>query len=302
LKPRDVALAVLVAVVWGAAFVATRIGLDTFSPPQLTALRFVIAAVPAAFLPRPPIRLSALLAIGLTLFTGQFLLQFFAIAGGMPPGLASVIVQTQALFTVLLAAVVLRERPAPRQLGGIAIALVGVFLIAFTIGQSLTTIGLVLGVASALSWAVGNVLLKRVPPVDMLPLVIWLSLVPPLPSLALSMALDGPTAFARALRSAPWTGLAAAVYLGLVATAFAYALWGTLLRRYATAAVAPFALLAPVVGALASAAVFGERFGPRRLTGMALVLLGLVLIACRLPACIAPWSNSACSPPPRSSS
>jgi O-acetylserine/cysteine efflux transporter len=301
-KPVDVALAVLVAVIWGAAFVATRIGLDTFSPPQLTALRFVIAALPAVVLPRPPIRPSALLAIGMTLFTGQFLLQFFAIAGGMPPGLASVIVQTQALFTVLLAAAFLGERPEARQVAGMLIALVGVFLIAATVGQSLTAIGLALGVASATSWAVGNVLLKRIPRVDMFPLVIWLSLVPPLPSLALSMALDGAGGFARALAHAPWRALAAALYLGLVATAFAYALWGTLLRRYATATVAPFALLAPVVGALASAAVFGERFGPRRLTGMTLVLLGLLLIACRLPACIVPWSSSGYSPPPKSSS
>jgi O-acetylserine/cysteine efflux transporter len=89
---RDFLLAVLVAVIWGFAFVATRIGLDSFSPSQLTALRFLIAAAPAAFLPRPPISWPALVAIGLTLFAGQFLLQFFDMASGLPPGLASVIV------------------------------------------------------------------------------------------------------------------------------------------------------------------------------------------------------------------
>jgi len=276
---RDLALAVLVAIIWGVAFVATRIGLDSFSPSQLTALRFVIAALPAAFLPCPPISWPVLVAIGLTLFTGQFLFQFFGIANGMPPGLASVIVQTQAFFTVLFAAVALGERPSRRQVIGMTAALAGVLLIAVTVGQNLTAAGLVLGLMSAVSWGIGNVLLKRLGKVDMLRLMVWLSLVPPLPSLALSMAFDGPASLGRALLRSSWAGLAAALYLGLVATTFAYALWGGLLRRYPVATVAPFALLVPFVAALSTWMVFGERFGPVRLAGMAFVLLGLVLVA-----------------------
>src|SRR5687767_15051882 len=84
------ALAVVVAVLWGLAFVATRIGLDTFSAAQLAALRFLIAAMPALVLPRPALSWSAMVPVGLTLFAGQFLFQFFGIAAGMPPGLASV--------------------------------------------------------------------------------------------------------------------------------------------------------------------------------------------------------------------
>ena len=280
---RDLTLALLVTVIWGVAFVATRIGLDDFSPPQLTALRFVIAALPVAFLPRPPVSWAALVTIGLTLFTGQFLFQFFGIAGGLPPGLASVIVQTQALFTVLFAAAALGERPSRRQVIGMTAALAGVLLIAITVGQNLTAVGLVLGLLSAVSWGIGNVLLKRLGPVDMLGLMVWLSLIPPLPSLALSIALDGPGALARALWRSSWAGLVAVLYLGLVATTFAYALWGGLLRRYPTATVAPFALLVPFVAALSTWLIFGERFGPVRLAGMAFVLLGLVLVALPSP-------------------
>jgi O-acetylserine/cysteine efflux transporter len=280
---RDLTLALLVTVIWGVAFVATRIALDDFSPPQLTALRFVIAALPVAFLPRPPVSWAAIVTIGLTLFTGQFLFQFFGIANGLPPGLASVIVQTQALFTVLFAAVALGERPARRQVIGMAAALAGVLLIAVTVGQNLTAVGLVLGLLSAVSWGIGNVLLKRLGRMDMLGLMVWLSLIPPLPSLALSMALDGPGALAQSLRRSSWAGLAATLYLGLVATTFAYALWGGLLRRYPTATVAPFALLVPFVAALSTWLIFGERFGPVRLAGMAFVLLGLVLVALPSP-------------------
>jgi O-acetylserine/cysteine efflux transporter len=287
MTPTDVCLTLLVVVIWGAAFIATKIGLASFSPPELAAFRFVIASLPALFLARPPVSWPLLGAIGLTLFAGQFLFQFFGIAYGMPPGLASIVVQTQALFTILFAALALRERPTRRQLAGTATAFAGLALIAATVGGDLTALGLGLTAVSAISWAVGNVLVKRLPPVEMLNLMVWLSLVPPLPSLALSMALDGPTHLARALGSASWLGIAAVLYLGVVATVFAYALWGLLLRRYPAATVTPFALLAPFVASYSSSLVFGERFGPLRLAGMALVLLGIAVIV--LP--VARWSR-----------
>lgn len=290
-----VALAVLVAVIWGVAFVATRIGLDTFSPPQLVALRFAIAAAPALALPRPALPWSALVPVGLTLFAGQFLFQFFGIAHGTPPGLASVIVQTQALFTIVFAAVALGERPTPRQWLGTSVALVGLALIGLTVSGDLAVTGFLLMLLSPVSFGVGNVLLKRLGPADMPGLVAWLSLVPPLPALALSVVLDGPAALPRVVAGAPWAGLAAAVFLGLVATTLAYAIWGALLRRYPAATVTPFALLVPFVGAASSAAVFGERFGALRLAGMALVLAGLAVI-------VLPRRSSApvCGPPARS--
>jgi len=261
-------------------------GLDSFSPPQLTALRFLIAAVPALFLPRPPLSWSALVAIGATLFAGQFLLQFFAIARGVPPGLASLLVQTQALFTILFAAIALRERPTPRGFSGVAVAFAGLVLIVLTVGRDLTVVGFCLALGSAISWGVGNILLKRIGNVDMLSLMVWLSLVPPLPSLALSLILDGgPAALPRAVSNASWLGVAAALYLGLVATVLAYAIWGRLLRQHAAATVAPFALLVPFVGAYSSSLVFGERFGALRLAGMALVLLGIAVI-------VIPWDRA----------
>jgi len=257
--------------------VATKIGLESFSPPQLTAVRFLIAAVPALSWPR-------LIAIGATLFAGQFLLQFFAIANGLPPGLASLLVQTQALFTIVFAAMALRERPTTRQVFGVAVAFAGLVLIVLTVGQDLTIVGFCLAMGSAISWGLGNVLLKRISEVEMLDLIVWLSLVPPLPALALSLLLDGPAGLTRAVSSASWLAVAAALYLGVVATILAYAIWGRLLRRYPAATVTPFALLVPFVGGYASALVFGERFGPLRLAGMALVLLGIAVI-------VLPWDR-----------
>src|SRR5437763_745157 len=158
LRARDVVLAVLVAVIWGLAFVATRVGLDAFSPPQLVVLRFVIAAAPALALPRPALAWSALIPVGLTLFAGQFLFQFFGIAHGMPPGLASVIVQTQALFTIVFAALALGERPTARQWLGSAVALSGLALIGLSVGGEFSAGAFAPTLVSPVSFGVGNVL------------------------------------------------------------------------------------------------------------------------------------------------
>src|SRR5439155_9704617 len=268
----DSGLGILVAVLWGLAFVATRIGLDSFAPAQLAALRFLIASLPALVLPRPPVRWPAFVATGLTLYACQFLFQFFGIAARTPPGLAALVVQTQALFTVVFAAVVLRERPTPRQIAGLVIAFGGLVVIAATTGRDLTAVGFALTLGSAVSWGIGNIFVKRLGVTAQLDLMVWLSLVVPLPALAISAFVDGPTALARAVATATWVGWLAALYLGVVATVLAYTIWGGLLRRYPAATVAPFALLVPIVGALSSAIVFGERFGSMRLLGMACVL------------------------------
>lgn len=258
---RDMVLAALVAVIWGLAFVATKIALDSFTPAQLTALRFLIACIPVLILPRPNLPWRTLVVIGLTLFAGQFLLLFFAFTRGMPPGVASVTQQMQVFFTVLLAAIVLREIPTARQGAGMTAACVGLVAIALSVDADLTWLGLGLALASAASWAIGNILVKRHPGTPMLALMVWLSLVPPLPALAVA--------------AATWPSLIAALYLGAVATVLAYAIWGSLLTRYSAAMVTPFALIAPCVGVAGSAIAFGEAFPPFRYVGMALIVAGV---------------------------
>jgi len=280
---RDAGLASLTSVIWGLAFVAVKFALQGFSAPELTAVRFLIAALAVFVVPRPRISWQSVVLIGLTLFTGQFLLLFFAYTRGLPPGLASVTQQIQAFFTVLLAALLLQEVPSARQWAGMTVALAGLALIAATVGSDFTTAGLALGLGGAFSWAVGNVLVKRSVDVPIFPLVAWASLVPPLPSLMIAVAPGGGAVlFASAFR-APLSSIVAAIYLGLIATIFAYSIWGGLLQRYPAAVVAPFALLAPCTGVVASAVIFGEVFGPARYAGMVLILVGLAVVI-RAPA------------------
>ena len=218
-----------------------------------------------------------MIAIGLTVFTGQFLLQFFGIAYGMPAGLTAVVVQTQALFTVLFATLVIGDRPTSRQLTGMLTAFVGLLMIGLTLGTSIPLLAFALTLASAISWATGNVLVKRLPKVNTLHLMVWASLVPPLPAFAISVVLDGPTALFTAVAHASWLGLFAPLYLGVLASVFAYAIWGHLLQRYSTGAVALSPCwrrpLAPSPRRSSPAS-----FGPVRLAGMGCMLLGLAIV------------------------
>ena len=192
MKPADVCIAVLVAVIWGLAFVASRIALNEFSPELMTTLRFAIAALPCLLVPRPRVSWTVLIAISFTLFLGQFLAQAFAIAHGVPVGLTSVIVQSQALFTIGFAALLFRERPSPWQTVGIAVASAGLLMICGTVGYDFSIDAFAVLMISPLSFAAGNLLLRRAQGVPMFDLFAWLCLVAAVPLFALTLVTNGP--------------------------------------------------------------------------------------------------------------
>ncbi len=278
MKPFDVFLAVLVAVTWGLAFVASRLALDELSPSLMTAMRFAIAALPCLFVRRPNVPWRVLIAISGTLFLGQFLAQSWAIAHGVPVGLASVVVQSQALFTVAFAAAAFREFPTRLQLAGIVVAAVGLLMISGTVGFDFSVGAFAVLMISPVSFAIGNLLLRQARDVAMFDLFAWLCLIPPLPLLALAFAVDGPRATWQSLAQMSSTGWISMLFVGAISTSIAYWLWGRLLRDYTAAQVVPFALLVPFVGAAASSVVFGETFGPLRLAGMVTVVGGIAVM------------------------
>lgn len=278
MKPFDVALAVMVAVIWGLAFVASRLALDEFSPELMTTLRFAIAAVPCLFVRRPKVAWPLLIAISFTLFLGQFLAQAYGIAHGVPVGLSSVIVQSQALFTIGFAAIAFRELPTRAQAIGIGVATLGLLMICGTVGYDFSVGAFAVLMICPVSFAIGNLLLRRAQDVRMFDLFAWLCLVAAIPLIALTLVTNGPQPTWHALSHMSLTGLICMVALGGVSTSIAYWLWGRLLRDHPAAQVVPFALLVPFVGAAASSIVFGERFGPLRLSGMVIVVCGIAIM------------------------
>ncbi|GLY18348.1 EamA family transporter [Kineosporia rhizophila] len=281
---RDSLLAVLVTVIWGMNFVVIDEGLAGFPPLLFVALRFVVVLFPAVFLlPRPDLPWSTLLLIGTFLSLGQFALLYASLHAGMPAGLASLVLQTQVVATVVIAAGVLHERPSVRAACGVALGAAGLAVVALGRSAETPLIGLALCVLAALSWAFGNVLSRRAAVKSGLSLTVWSAVVVPVPMIGLSLLLDGPQAVGHALTHITWGNIASTIYTAVLASLVGYGIWNTLLARYQAAQVVPFTLLVPVVGVITAWLVQHERPGPLELLGGLILLLGVAVVAIRRP-------------------
>ncbi len=281
MSPKDLLLALVVIIVWGLNFVVIKVGLDDMPPMLLGALRFMLAAFPAIFfVKRPQIPLRWLLLYGLTISLGQFAFLFYAMSVGMPAGLASLVLQSQAFFTLLFAALFLGERLHMANLSGLLVAAAGLLFIGLQSDRMMTMAGFALTIGAASMWAMGNIVTRKLGKVNLVGLVVWGSLVPPLPFLVFSWLLDGPDVIEAALRGISLDSILVLVYLAFGATILGYGLWSRLLSRYPAGQVAPFSLLVPVVGLTSSALLLDERLGPLQVLGALLVMLGLLINVC----------------------
>ena len=182
MPPRDILTAVAVAVVWGLTFIAIKIGVAETTPLMLSALRFLFAALPLALFVRPPKASPAVVVLyGLFIGVGQFGLLFVAVREGFPVGLASLVIQLQAFFTIFFAWALLHESPRRAQAIGAAIAFAGIALIGSERLDGASLGPLMLVIAAAAFWGAGNVVAKIAGRVDMLAFVAWSSLAAPAP-------------------------------------------------------------------------------------------------------------------------
>jgi O-acetylserine/cysteine efflux transporter len=275
---RHAVLALVVAVCWAVNFVVIDIGLESFPPLLFAALRFGLTAFPAIFfVPRPDVRWPAVVAVGLFICVGQFGLLFVAMNTGLPAGLASVIAPLQPVFTIPLAAVALGERPSLRQVAGVAFAVAGIGAIAAGRAHGVPLQAVALGVASAASWGCGNVMTRAARTKRPFSLLVWSSVVAPVPLLGLSLIFEGSARWQSAASSIDASGIAALGYVVIVSTFFGYGVWYRLMSRHPASTVAPFTLLVPVVGIITAWLVRGEHPTWGELLGSLIVLVGLAL-------------------------
>ncbi|MFD4032161.1 EamA family transporter [Streptomyces sp. NPDC058637] len=278
MRPLHIALAALVAAVWGVNFVVIEIGLDHFPPLLFSALRFLAAALPAVFLVgRPTVAWKWIIGVGLVLGVAKFGLLFVGMDRGMPAGLSSLVLQVQAVFTVLFAALALGERPGGVRVLGMGVALAGIAVAAVDEGAGGPVLAFVLVVAAAACWGVSNVLTRKAAPPDALNFMVWVSTVPVLPLLGLSLLVEGPERGAEALAALDRTGVGIIVYVAWVTTVFGFGAWGFLLRHHPASSVAPFTLLVPVFGMSSAALFLGEDISPLRWCAAALLVGGVAL-------------------------
>ncbi|GGK60911.1 hypothetical protein GCM10011591_36630 [Nocardia camponoti] len=271
-------LALFVVLLWGLNFLALRAGLDHFPPMFFAALRFAVLAIPVLiFIPRPDVPVRWLVLYGLGFGVGQFAFLFTAMRLGMPTGLASLVLQSSAPFTVVLGAILLREKLTRVQMIGLAVAVGGMAIIGADRLANATLVPVLLCLAAGLSWAFGNLGARKTPATNPLHVTLWMSVVPPLPLFALSMAIEGPTAGINAFARATHDGHAAFValaYTVIAATICGSGLWTYLMSRYPAGVVAPFSLLVPIVGFTAAWLVLHEEPSVFSLVGGAIVILG----------------------------
>ncbi|MFE6460730.1 EamA family transporter [Streptomyces cinereoruber] len=278
MRPAHIALAALVAAVWGVNFVVIEIGLGHFPPLLFSALRFLAAALPAVFLVgRPKVAWKWIVGVGLVLGVAKFGLLFIGMDLGAPAGLSSLVLQVQAVFTALFAFALLGERPGRVKVAGMAIALAGIAVAAVDEGTSGPLVGFLLVIGAAVCWGVSNVLTRKASPPDALNFMVWVSTVPVLPLLALSLLVEGPERGLAALRGLDWAGLGVIAYVAWAVTIFGFGAWGWLLRRYPASSVAPFSLLVPVFGMSAAALFLGEGISGARWCAAALLVGGVAL-------------------------
>ena len=269
--------AILVALIWGLNFVVIQVGLGELPPLLFSALRFSLAGLPAlGLVGRNGIPWRWIVILGLVMGVASNALLFVGMTRGISAGLSSLAMQTHVVFTLVLSWLLFREHLSWRQRLGVALAFGGIVVLASRHTSGMTFMGLTLVLGSAFAWAVFTILLKRIGQVEMPRLMIWISVVPPLPLLGLSLALE--RGQWQAIEQIRWEGLGALFYTAVISTILAGALWGKLVKSYTPSTVAPFALLVPVFGMVSARIALGEHYDAAKWAASLLVMAGLAVV------------------------
>lgn len=278
---KDTLLALSIIVMWGLNFVVIAWGVEGIPPLLLGGLRFLLVAVVGSFFfkrPKTPLVWWFLLAIPISFL--QFAFLFSAVSHGMPAGLASLVLQSQALFTLVFAFLFIKERIQAFQILAIVIAGLGLLMIApIDDSTTVTALGFALTMAGAMSWALGNIATRTISQKGYdanVNLVIWSSWVPPIPFFICSYFIEGPDLIVSSLMHFDLQSGLSLLYLSVIATVAGYGMWSYLLNNYPAAQVAPLTLGVPIVGLTSSWILLGEKISAGQWFGILLVLIGLL--------------------------
>ncbi|WP_347928037.1 EamA family transporter [Pseudomonas helvetica] len=278
MQKKHLILAVLVTAVWGLNFPITKLGLAAIDPLLLTALRFTLAALPwVFFVRRPSIAMGWLAAYGLIFGVAMWALINLGIELGVPPGTAALLIQFSAFFTLGWGVLLFREQLSLGQTLGVGLAALGLISIIFSSPGQATTVGYGLLLVSAFSWSVGNIIIKQSKVREMFAFVVWASLFPPIPLLALTWLAHGSAPFTSLVTHLEWVSVFSLLFQVYAATHFCYWGWNLLLREYPVSRVAPLSLLIPVFGVAGSMLMLGHRVDFNEGISIALILSALAV-------------------------
>lgn len=276
---RHIFLAVLVAILWGFNFVVIKSSLDKVPPFSFAFLRYIVASLPLIyFVKRPPISIGLLISIGLTMGFLKFSFLFIGVSLGINSGLGSLILQSQAFFTILLAGFIFKYRLTTKQISGIAIAFLGIYLIGREMHTQANCISLICIIAASFSWAISNILIKKAGPIDSFALIIWTSLVPLIPFLIMSFLFEGGNdVFIKVYQQFNWKITGCILYISCIATWIGATLWAKLMKIYPPSIIAPYSLLIPIFAFFFGWIFLGERISNYTILSSILVFFGLAM-------------------------
>ena len=276
LTPVEVLMALGVPLLWGLGFVFAKAAIGHFPPILLMAFRFLLTAAVLVWFVRPPWEwLPRIFLIAIVSAAIQYSLTFTGLAG-LDASIAVLVVQLEVPILVLLGVLFLGERPEARKWAGIAVAFIGVALIAGEPKLAGAWFSLLLVVGGAFTWACGQAAVRTLKGLDGLTVTAWVA-VCATPQLFVMSAIFE-SGQIEAIRSADWVVWGAVIYLGLAMTALGYWLWNTLIRRHPLKSVGPFLLLMPVCSVIGAAVFLGERLTIRTGLGGLVVLCGVAII------------------------
>lgn len=252
---RHTLIALFSVVAWAANFPVTVVALEQFTPMLIVALRYSLVALPTLVFVRPPTGVwKWLVAYGLVYGVFQFGAVYWGIRLGTPSGVASVLIQSSAPFTVLFGAAILKERATAPLMIGLAAAVAGLAGITIVGGAQFGVLPAILVILGGAGWAMGNIIVRRSRTTEIVRFSLWMSTVPPIPAFLLGLWIDGADASFAGFRGLTTTtglkAMVALVYIGLIATFAATAAWLYVLSRNPAGKVAPLTLLMPVVAIL----------------------------------------------------
>ena len=276
MRPQHILMAVSVAVIWGMGFVVAKSAMSHFSPILLMALRFLLTALIMLWLFRPPIALlRQLFWIALVSAAIQYSLTFNGL-NGIEASTAALLVQLEVPFGLIMAWLMLGDRLTVRQFVGIFVSFTGAI---FILGEPRLEGNLIyafLVVAGAFTWAVGQVMIKRLDEVNGFMLITGIALFAAPQLFVASLLFEADQV--EQIRHAGWEHWFGVVYLGIVMTAIGYAIWYYLIGVYSVNKVMPFLLLLPVTSVAGGIFFLGEELTTRILVGGILAVTGVAII------------------------
>jgi O-acetylserine/cysteine efflux transporter len=276
MKIKDLFIAIFITIIWGAAFSIIQLGLKGFPPILNASLRFLCAAVPLVFfIKRPAVSIGFLMLYGLN-YVIMFGLMYVGMKIGMPSGLTSLTLQTSVLFAAILAAIILKDKPNTIQKIGVLLGLSGIILIATDSESFGSLLSFLLVLGAAFFYGASSILMKYAGKVNMLSLIVWGCLIPPIPLFILSLFTE--ENHFQVLKNISTMGVFSILYTGLVGTVLAFALWGRLLKTYSANQIVPFNLLTPVFGMLVSYLLLGERVSLKVFIAFIIIISGLLFV------------------------